>query len=445
MTQFLWEENEFYDDLEEVLSDLTVHTINIASAYISLSGAQHLKTLTNELSLKKDAIQIYCSSTFTEQQPAEILSFLATFATVHIIHQPFLHTKAYEIHSKDKVTTYTGSANLTDGGLFNNFELMAKLEGTSAPLQTFWEDLWQKCILVDEEIIQFYQELPIVEAIPRETPTQLKLQNKLKIAYEKQCLESHYPDLTGYYFTVDDYRIFNEEYWESGTTEVKERRKATQQKLYELNEAIEAFAACHDLYPHYHKEHLTSGIVPSDYNFRRVTGIWMRYGKHKSELNPFGTKSFGPKLSPFEQFHKHACLQLAIGSNGISIGMFHSTAKNGVDCHYVDENWYEVKQEILNVYDLIKCHNFIWTFYSNQENKMIDTFEIDAHTAEEFVKFYRKYDMLGYESFCMRFYETNDLRIKTYKTILQEIENTFETMLPLYKAMTYRIPLGQRI
>lgn len=78
-----------------------------------------------------------------------------------------------------------------------------------------------------------------------------------------------------------DYRIFNEEYWHSGTAEVKERRKATQQKLYELNESIETFASRNDLYPHYKKEHLTSGIFPSKYNFERVMGIWMRYGKHK--------------------------------------------------------------------------------------------------------------------------------------------------------------------
>ena len=74
-------------------------------------------------------------------------------------------------------------------------------------------------------------------------------------------------------FNVDDYRIFNEEYWHSGTAEVKAQRKAIQQKFYELNEAIETFASRNDLYPHYHKEHLTSGIVPSSYNFERVTGI----------------------------------------------------------------------------------------------------------------------------------------------------------------------------
>lgn len=81
--------------------------------------------------------------------------------------------------------------------------------------------------------------------------------------------------------------------------------------------------------------------------------------------------------------------------------MFHSTANDGVDCHYVNEHWNEVKQKILNVYENIKGHDFIWTFYSNHENRTITTFEIDSHSAEQFIKFYRKYDMAGYESFCM--------------------------------------------
>ena len=445
MTQYLWEKNAFYEDFKQTLSDSNIHLINIASAYISLSGAKHLQALTKHLELEKEDIQIYCSSKFNEQQPVEILEFLLTFATVYIMPEPFLHSKAYEVHTKNRITTYTGSANLTEGGLFNNNELMTKSISTDAPMEAFWEYFWENCVTVNDEIINLYRELPVVEPSEEIKQAQLKLNKKLQITYEKQCIESHYPDLSEFYFNVDDYRIFNEEYWRSGTAEVKERRKATQQKLYELNEAIETYASRNDLYPHYKKEHLTSGIVPSPYNFERVTGIWMRYGKHKSELNPFGAAGFGKKSSPIEQFHKHACLQLSIGSEGLNIGMFHSTANEGVDCHHVDEHWDEVKQEILKVYDLIKGYDFVWTFYSNRENRTIDTFEIDLHSAEQFIKFYRKYDMTGYESFCMRFYETDDVRIKTYKNILKEVEETFDAIMPLYTAMTYRIPVGQRI
>lgn len=445
MTQYMWKKNAFYEELKQTLSDSNIHLINIASAYISLNGAKHLQSLSKQFELEKEDIQIYCSSKFNEQQPAEILEFLLTFATVYIVHDPFLHSKAYEVHSKNIITTYTGSANLTEGGLFNNSELMTKSVGSEAPLEAFWDYLWENCVSVNDEIINFYRELPTVEPSQEINQAQVKLNKKLQAAYEKQCIESYYPDLSEFYFNVDDYRIFNEEYWRSGTAEVKERRKATQQKLYELNEAIETFAFRNDLYPHYHKEHLTSGIVPSIYNFERVTGIWMRYGKHKSELNPFGTAGYWKKSSPIEQFHKHACLQLSIGSEGLNIGMFHSTANDGVDCHHVDERWDEVKQKILNAYDSIKGYSFVWTFYSNRENRTISTFDIDTHSAEQFITFYRKYDMLGYESFCMRYYETDDPRIKTYKNILHEVYTTFDAIMPIYQAMTFRIPVGQRL
>lgn len=81
-----------------------------------------------------------------------------------------------------------------------------------------------------------------------------------------------------------------------------------------------------DLYPHYLKANLTSGIVPSIYHFKRVTVIWMRYGKHKSELKLFEGISNSKQKSEIEQFHKHACLQLAISSDGLQMGMYQSTA-----------------------------------------------------------------------------------------------------------------------
>lgn len=42
-----------------------------------------------------------------------------------------------EVHAKDTIITYTGSANLTEGGMFNNNELMTKTVSTEAPLGAF--------------------------------------------------------------------------------------------------------------------------------------------------------------------------------------------------------------------------------------------------------------------------------------------------------------------
>lgn len=444
MSIYLWKNNEFINDFKKTLTTENISLINIATAYISLNGTQHLKEAINKLNLDKTDIQIYCSSSFNDQEPGRILKLLSTFSTVYIVNEPFLHSKVYEIHKSDSITTYSGSANLTEGGLSNNRELMVKHITDESSLSEFWDILWQECVVVNNEVINLYEDYPVYTPSEPTHKATLKLKKRLSIIYEEQCIESHYPELTGFFFDESDYSVFNKKYWEDSSTSIKLKRKATQDKFHELNEAIKSFANSHDLHPHYKKENLTSGIDPSIYNFGRVTGIWMRYGKHKSELNPFGSTGFGKKSSPIEQFHKHACLQLSIGTEGINLGMFHSTANDGVDCGYVDDNWKNVKQLILKEYDKIVGYEFVWTFYSNKENLHKASFDIDKGTATEFVNFYRKYDMAGFESFCMRHYETHDLRIKTYKNILNEVYKTFEAILPLYKAMTFRIPVNQR-
>ena len=182
--------------------------------------------------------------------------------------------------------------------------------------------------------------------------------------------------------------------------------------------------------------HLRIGIIPSIFNFGRVTGIWMRYGKHKNELNPFG--GLKSKSSPLEQFHKHACLQLSIGPNGLSIGMFHSVANEAVDRSHVSDHWPNKKQEIKAIYNQLLGHDFVWTIYDNQHNQLIAQFALDEHSADEFIHFYDRNDKIGYESFCMKAYAPEDPRIKTYKGILNEISATFTAIMPLYNVMTYR-------
>lgn len=444
MSTYFWNTSTFFNDFKNELKKSKTQTIKIASAYISIKGAQYLKDAILSLDLNLEEIEVYCSSSFNEQEPSKILNLLSTFSTVYIVHEPFLHSKVYELHTEDSIITYCGSANLTEGGLINNYELMVKNESDKELLDNFWEDLWQNSIKVNDEVIALYQQYP--NTIPSESNQKqvTKILKRLKIIYEQQCTESQYPDLNDFYFDVNDYATFTEQYWEDGSQETRLKRKSTQKKLLDLNEEIAPFAKKHDLYNHYRPEHITSGIDPSPFNFYRVTGIWMRYGKSKSELNPFGYSNFGKISSPIEQFHKHACLQLSIGGEGVNIGMFHSTANGGVDRGYVDDHWEEVKQNILNIYDDIRGYEFVWSIYSNKENILHATFSIDKGTPTEFIDFYRKYDMDGFESFCMRHYDTDNLRIKTENNILNEVYETFEAILPLYKAMTYRIPVDQR-
>lgn len=62
----------------------------------------------------------------------------------------------------------------------------------------------------------------------------------MKPIFDRQSLEKEYPDLSDFYFNVEDYSIFDEQYWYSGLSTIKSRRMATQEKFYEINEVIES-------------------------------------------------------------------------------------------------------------------------------------------------------------------------------------------------------------
>jgi len=449
MSVYFWEEQQFFTDFKKEILDNKPATIRIASAYISMNGATSLKNVLDERNLLPENIEIYCSSKFNELAPARVLNFLSTFAEVFIVNKPFLHTKVYEIDYEDETVIYSGSANLTDGGLLNNLELMTKNKTTDKPLAQFWGDLWQISVEVTNEVIELYESFPLTT--PPEAEQQkvkvTQFEKRLAKIYEQQVTESEYPDLTGFYFEAEDYIPFAENYRRDSSMAIREQRQETKKKILDLHYKLEPMVKKLDLHRHYSENHITNGIDPSEFNHGRVTGIWVRYGKHETELNPFGSSGrsrIKTERSPLEQFHKHACLQFSIGSHGINIGMFHSTANDGVDRGYVRENWREIKQKIIKVYDQLIGYDFYWTFYDAINNKPIASFDFNEGTSEEFVDFYFASDVDGYESFCMRNYDMTDDRIKTQNGIISEIIETFTVIEPLHQAMSFRIPVDMR-
>lgn len=220
-----------------------------------------------------------------------------------------------------------------------------------------------------------------------------------------------------------------------------------QYKLLVLHKEIEPKVKKYDLHPHYHKDYISSGIIPSVFNHGRVGAIWVRYGKHKDELNPYGSvvrKHKRGNKDPIEQFHKHACFQVSFVSNGIDLGMFHSTAHDGIDRYYVRERWDEIKKEIQRSYQSLKGNSLVWHFYDAKTDKSKYRFELDNGTVEEFLDFYIKYDEDGLESFCMSHFSLNDDSIKTKDCIVKQALKTYEALMPIYQAMTFRIPASMR-
>lgn len=363
-----------------------------------------------------------------------------------MVVNPFLHSKIYELHFEDNIIFYHGSANLTEGGISRNYECMSKDVLEHSPVCDFWEHLSVNSVEVTEEVIALY------ELHQKTLPLKIqknagKLQTDLEKIKEKQYKMKAYPDLSGFYFDVDDYITVSKEWYKVSNSTATKRRKVIQDKLLALHKDIEPRVKKWDLHPHYNKDNISSGIIPSVFNHGRVGAIWVRYGKHKDELNPYGSverKNRRGNKDPIEQFHKHACFQVSFVSNGIDLGMFHSTAHDGIDRYHVRERWHEIKGEISRNYNSLVGNQLLWHFYDAKNDKFKYQFEIDKGTLDEFLDFYTKYDEDGLESFCMRHFESDDERIKTKEGILKEAMKIYEVLMTLYKAMTFRIPTSMR-
>ena len=436
---YFFEQQTFIKDVRRELKRQAVTSLTIATAYISVDGVKYIRALLKELDIP--AVTIYCSTVFSNSDHRAILTNLQALADVYIVQPPFLHAKVFELKTADGYIRYCGSANVTAGGLRDNTELMVKQKGRDDVLASFWDTLYERAIAVDERVIQAYEGYPKEEQSLTYERKIAMVEKELAVIFDQQILEEH-EGIEHFYFNAEDYTVFGEKYWQDTSTAVTEQRKRTQQKMLDLHEQLEPFANRHNLYAHYHPQNITSTITPNKFNFYRVTGIWMRYGKHKQELDPFNTGRCSNKDSPLEQFHKHACLQLTIGESGLGMGMFHSTANDGGDRAHVGENWASVRQKIAAVYNTLQGYRFVWTIYSNQHDKTIARCELDDCTAEQFLQFYRTYDEDGYESFCIRYFDLDDEAIETEQAIVSLVKETFTVLLPLYEAMTYRAPVN---
>ncbi|MFE4241924.1 phospholipase D family protein [Peribacillus butanolivorans] len=446
MIKYFWKQRAFWDDVEQEIKINKPKKIIISSAYLSLKGVDYLKRLFEMSNLKKEDITVYCSTDLHDSKPADILQELNSFSSIRLVVQPFLHSKIYEFHLNDKVILYNGSANLTDGGISRNLECMSKSVVENSPVSDFWEHLSDISVEVTKEVIALYQTYQRTFP-PRVIKKDEALQSYLEKIKQNQQKKKSYPDLTAFYFDVEDYITVSKEWYKVASSEAKKRRKGIQDKLLALHKEIEPKVKNWDLHPHYHSDYITSGINPSDFNHGRVGAIWVRYGKHKDELNPYGgvvKKNRRGNKDPIEQFHKHACLQVSFSTIGIDLGLFHSTAHNGIDRYHVREHWNEIKKGIDLNYQSLIGNSFVWHFYDAKTDKSKYHFEIDKGTVEEFLKFYLKYDEDGLESFCMRHYPLNDERIRTKNNIVEEALKTFKALMPIYQVMTFRIPVSMR-
>lgn len=437
--KFYFDGKSFLKNFRSVLQNNEIQHVNIACSHIDLKGAKLLHKYLGELALERDNIIIYCSYDVDHQEPEKTLKLLNGIATVRIVDLKYLHSKVFEIQTDKYWIVYNGSCNFTTASLTENIELMTRQIGSEQELLPFWESLNPNSFRFEDTFIENFASFPKkdeqkwLEDVKQFKDRLMEIINTNDAAAEDA------------FFTDEDYAIFEPQYWNLNDTKTKLARKKTQQKFYELNEALLSFVNRHDLYPHYDSSHLTSSIVPSFYNNGEVHTIRIRYGKHEAEIKPFGSSKMESERSRSEKFGKHACLEFGIDCNEFYIGMFHSPANDGVDQSYVSDHWQLVKEKIMKVYDKLVGYGFYWEFWSNRKGRMVNTFDIDNGNPSQFIEFYELYFSEELVSYCRCYFQNDDKQIASFKEIVSLVEEHFLALLPLYNAMTYRIPKKDRL
>lgn len=441
MTTYLWNQGDFYKELNAITD---IKKINIATAYLSKYGVILLREICNRNQLKKENVNVYLSVEFNEREPVEILSLLQGFATVFLIPSPFMHCKVYEVHCIDGLFLFNGSANLSENGVSKNIEMMSKEKFIDSPLYRFWEKLNEDSLPLTNELIKLYE---AIEKMPSySSPYKKEWGNITTSILDIKNKKDSIVLLNHYIFDAEDYETLSQKWWRQSNQESIQRRKRIQEKLLLIDTSLSPILKKLDLHHHPNEQYITSGMIPSQFNHGKVGWLCLRYGKEDKELNPFrnlGIKRRRGDKDSIEQFHKHAFFQFLIGNDGVEIGLFHGTAHDGVDRYHVRENWPDVKEKIRDCYEILKGNEFIWNFYDpiRVENHKL---EIDKANVDEFISFYINNDVDGLESFCIRRYQPLDSILKEQATIVTEAVKTYKILMPLYKAMTYRVPINQR-
>lgn len=449
MTTYIWNQGDF---LEELKSITDIEGINIASAYLSRYGANLISEICDCNQINQKSVNVFLSVEFTEKDSVKILKRLQEFATVFLVATPFMHSKVYEFHCNNELILFNGSANLTENGVSRNIEMMSKEKFVNSPLDSFWMKLKEQSILLNDEVLALYES--IEELATYSSPYKrewnkiasiiLDMKDKREVAEEKQ--EENY-SLDGHFFNAYDYETVSKKWWKDSSKEAIKRRKIIQDKLLSIHEELSPVMKTLDLHHHPNPQNITSGIIPNEYNHGKVGWIGLRYGKEGNELNPFGKLKLSRRRGdkdPIEQFHKHACFQLAFVGDSVEMGFFHGTAYDGVDRFHVRDHWDSIKENIRGCYDALKGNGFTWNFFDSKQGKIHSYLAIDDASVDEFFAFYLSNDEDGLESLCMKRFKPDDQILKERETIIEEALKIYKILMPLYQAMTYRIPLGMR-
>lgn len=255
------------------------------------------------------------------------------------------------------------------------------------------------------------------------------------------------------YFSNNDFDVFKSENIIRNESDVRQARKVIKGKLLDINEDINERMNSMGLYHHKDTAHITSLLIPCEFNHGRVNWIGIRYGKHPSEIDKLNM-GVENKYDIYG-FQKHSCFQLDVCLEGIEMGIFHAVPKGSVDrmyCHQmIEKDDVEFKKRLIEAVNGIVGYGFVWNV--GVDGLSMDGFEGDSFdfdgenvsdgesresVGEKFIKWYSDVDKEGrYSSLLYRF-GRDDERISSVEGIEEEFFKVVEKLRELYECMVWR-------
>lgn len=426
---FYWDEKDCGFDLESRLRSVSdIKKIFIATAYISSDGVEILRRLAAENSVKKEDVTLCLSAEFSDTHPSDILTELDKFADVRIAKGGRLfHAKVYFIEGKTSNLLMFGSSNLTRGGFGKNIEfdkICSSSDEENYQAKKFAKYCLSQTDKLTPEHIEFYKgqetELANLKNIQAQISKRLRGFEKATDFFNEITY-----DLSGFYFTFADYETFFLRNQTIDSSKIVDRRKDVREKLLAINENIEHQIRKLNLYVHWDKKNIASGIHPSLFNDNRVDWIGVRYGKQKKEI------VFGKNCKEsYERFTKHANVQYSIDGYGFSVVLFFAVRNEAVDRDFLRQNIGNLADKINLQAQAMKGHNLVWKISGCPDF----IFDKDNNLAA----YLKQYDREGRYSYLIMRFKPDDPKIKTVGGICKETIAGIELLKPLYDLIVWR-------
>jgi HKD family nuclease len=426
--------------LENLLLNSTdLAQLTACCAYLSEYGVELLKKVAQRNNLTKKELRVYLWRDFSQTKSGEILENLCKFAQVKIFEPTFnagiFHPKLYVLVTRaGERKIIVGSSNLTKGGFVGNieFNLVQSLDEASWVKleQGFLGMVDHRSVEVTDEIILNYLEMePQLNEVKN---IQDQIQGDiLGIFQNTDNFRRDDYDLTDQFLDYEDYEAFFLRNQLHSLSRVP-HREVVQDKFIELAQELlpDILNSGMDLHLHWSRNHWSSLIYPSVYNFQRVTWLGVRFGKHQDEVMRL---SSGAEEDEFIGFQKHACLQFSIAAETFETTLFHAVRHDAVDRPHLHEALRkpDFRRRLIETLRPLEGRDCYWIVGGH------DSFEFEEQKAEDFPQFYLEVDRDGYDSFLQFAYYPDDERISK-ENIKATILDDFRLFYPVYQLVAKR-------